>query len=140
MAADDQSQQQPVLVIMGGSGSGKSAVAGILAGQLGRDLEEGDDQHPPATSRRWMPYSLADEDQLAAITTRDVPPHVHDALTAAARRRGQSLKQYVLDVLEREARFARNREWVASDPIGVGVPLPTIVGEIRNDRDGIAAS
>ena len=55
---------------------------------------------------------------MAAITTRDVPSHVHDALTAAARRRGQSLQQYVLDVLEREARFARNRELVASDPIG----------------------
>ncbi len=38
--------QQPVLVIMGVSGSGKSTVAGILAGQLGWDLEEGDDLHP----------------------------------------------------------------------------------------------
>jgi gluconokinase len=38
--------QQPVLVIMGISGSGKSTVAGILAGQLGWDLAEGDDLHP----------------------------------------------------------------------------------------------
>ena len=38
--------QQPVLVIMGISGSGKSTVAGLLAGQLGWDLEEGDDLHP----------------------------------------------------------------------------------------------
>jgi len=66
MTAGDKAQRGPVLVIMGGSGSGKSTVAGILAGQLGRDLEEGDDQHPPATSRRWMPYSLADEDQPVA--------------------------------------------------------------------------
>ncbi len=42
------SKQQPVLVIMGVSGSGKSTVAGILAGQLGWDLEEGDDLHPAA--------------------------------------------------------------------------------------------
>jgi gluconokinase len=41
-------RQQPVLVIMGVSGSGKSTIAGILAGQLGWDLEEGDDLHPPA--------------------------------------------------------------------------------------------
>src|SRR6185295_9211332 len=40
-------RQQPVLVIMGVSGSGKSTVAGLLAGQLGWDLAEGDDLHPP---------------------------------------------------------------------------------------------
>ena len=46
--ADNDVPQQPVLVIMGVSGSGKSTVAGILAGQLGWDLAEGDDLHPPA--------------------------------------------------------------------------------------------
>jgi gluconokinase len=45
---DIEVKQQPVLVIMGVSGSGKSTVAGILAGQLGWDLEEGDDLHPAA--------------------------------------------------------------------------------------------
>jgi gluconokinase len=40
-----KSTQHPVLVIMGVSGSGKSTVAGLLAGQLGWDLEEGDDLH-----------------------------------------------------------------------------------------------
>jgi gluconokinase len=39
---------QPVLVIMGVAGSGKSTVAGLLAGRLGWDLAEGDDLHPPA--------------------------------------------------------------------------------------------
>ena len=77
---------------------------------------------------------------MGAITTRDVPPHVHDALTVAARRQGQSLQQHMLAVLEREARFARNRELLEIDPIGVGVPLPTIVNEIRTGRDGVAAS
>ncbi len=41
--------QRPVLVIMGVSGSGKSTIAGLLAGRLGWDLEEGDDlcrRHP----------------------------------------------------------------------------------------------
>ena len=38
--------QHPVLVIMGVSGSGKSTVAGLLAGRLGWDLAEGDDLHP----------------------------------------------------------------------------------------------
>lgn len=40
------SGQQPVVVIMGVSGSGKSTVAGILAGKLGWELAEGDDLHP----------------------------------------------------------------------------------------------
>ena len=79
-------------------------------------------------------------DCIPSITTRDVPPHVHDTLTAAARRQGQSLQQYVLAVLEREARFAANRELLAIDPIGDGVPLPAIVTELRTGRDGPAAS
>lgn len=38
--------QQPVLVVMGVSGTGKSTVAGLLAGRLNWDLQEGDDLHP----------------------------------------------------------------------------------------------
>src|SRR4051794_31888644 len=38
----------PVLVLMGVSGCGKSTTAGVLAGRLGWDLEEGDDLHPAA--------------------------------------------------------------------------------------------
>jgi gluconokinase len=41
----DLSDQQPVLVLMGVSGCGKSTVAGLLAGQLGWDFQEGDDLH-----------------------------------------------------------------------------------------------
>lgn len=39
-------EQQPVLVVMGVSGSGKSTIAALLAGELGWDFEEGDDLHP----------------------------------------------------------------------------------------------
>ena len=77
---------------------------------------------------------------MAVITIRDVPRQLHDALTAAARRQGQSLQQYVLAVLEREVRFAANRELLEFDSIGDGVPVPTIVKEIRTARDGLAAS
>jgi len=38
--------QQPVVVVMGVSGTGKSTVAALLAGRLNWDLEEGDDLHP----------------------------------------------------------------------------------------------
>ena len=48
MTTDDHAAQLPVLVFMGVSGSGKSTVAGIVAGRLGWDLEKGDGLHPPA--------------------------------------------------------------------------------------------
>jgi gluconokinase len=64
MTLNDPGAQQPVLVIMGVSGSGKSTVAGILAGQLGWDLEEGDDLHPPANVAKMSDgISLTDEDR-----------------------------------------------------------------------------
>ena len=56
--------QQPVLVIMGVSGSGKSTVAGILAGRLGWDLEEGDDLHPASNVAKMAAGEpLTDEDR-----------------------------------------------------------------------------
>ena len=56
--------QQPVLVIMGVSGSGKSTVAGLVAGRLGWDLAEGDDLHPPANvAKMHAGQPLADEDR-----------------------------------------------------------------------------
>ena len=64
------SAQQPVLVIMGVSGSGKSTVAGILAGQLGWDLEEGDDLHPAANvAKMHAGTPLTDEDRWPWLDT-----------------------------------------------------------------------
>src|SRR4051812_38294296 len=64
MAGVEKAVQQPVLVIMGVSGSGKSTVAGILAGQLGWDLEEGDDLHPAANVEKMRAGTpLTDEDR-----------------------------------------------------------------------------
>jgi gluconokinase len=60
----NDSSQHPVLVIMGVSGSGKSTVAGILAGQLGWDLEEGDDLHPRQNVMKMASgQPLTDEDR-----------------------------------------------------------------------------
>jgi gluconokinase len=61
---DRPTQPQPVLVVMGVSGSGKSTVAGIVAGQLGWDLEEGDDLHPEANVAKMAAGTpLTDEDR-----------------------------------------------------------------------------
>ena len=41
-----------MLVVMGVSGSGKTTVAGLLAGHLGWELGDADDWHPPANVRK----------------------------------------------------------------------------------------
>lgn len=57
-------RQQPVLVVIGVSGAGKSTIAGILAGQLRWDLAEGDDLHPPANVAKMSAGTpLTDEDR-----------------------------------------------------------------------------
>ena len=62
--------QQPVLVIMGVSGSGKSTVAGLLAGRLGWDLAEGDDLHPAANvAKMHAGQPLTDEDRWPWLET-----------------------------------------------------------------------
>lgn len=53
-----------VLVLMGVSGSGKSRVAGVLAGRLGWDLAEGDELHPPENIAKMAAgHSLTDADR-----------------------------------------------------------------------------
>ncbi len=59
---DDATTPPMVLVIMGVSGSGKSTVAGVLAGKLGWDLEEGDDLHPPANVAKMHAGTPLDDD------------------------------------------------------------------------------
>nr|WP_229673530.1 gluconokinase [Nakamurella endophytica] len=62
--------QQPVLVVMGVSGSGKSTVAALLAGQLGWDLEEGDDLHPPENVAKMAAGTpLTDQDRWPWLET-----------------------------------------------------------------------
>lgn len=57
-------EHHPVLVIMGVSGSGKSTVAGILAGALKWDLQEGDDLHPAANVEKMASgQPLTDDDR-----------------------------------------------------------------------------
>jgi gluconokinase len=57
-------RHQPVLVVMGVSGAGKSTIAGFLAGQLGWDPAEGDDLHPAANVAKMASgTALTDEDR-----------------------------------------------------------------------------
>jgi gluconokinase len=55
---------QPVLVVMGVSGAGKTTVAGILADQLRWDFVDGDDLHPATNVAKMSAgIPLTDEDR-----------------------------------------------------------------------------
>ncbi|MCE4267995.1 gluconokinase [Rhodococcus globerulus] len=57
-------QKNPVLVVMGVSGSGKSTVGGMIAGAMGWDLQEGDDLHPQANIEKMATgHPLNDDDR-----------------------------------------------------------------------------
>ncbi len=59
-----------VLVVMGVSGSGKSTVAGLLAGRLGWAFAEPDDFHPAANVRKMHAgQPLNDEDRAPWLAT-----------------------------------------------------------------------
>ena len=62
---DAKSGSEPVVIVMMGvSGSGKSTVAALLAGQLGWDFEEGDELHPPENVAKMAAgHPLTDEDR-----------------------------------------------------------------------------
>jgi len=51
---------------------------------------------------------------MVAVQVRDVPEEIRYELAREARTRGVSLQTYLLDVLEREARSAHNREFLRS--------------------------
>ena len=54
----------PVIVLMGVTGTGKSTVAGVLAGRLDWDLCDGDDLHPAENVRKMAAgHPLTDEDR-----------------------------------------------------------------------------
>lgn len=52
----------PILVFMGPAGTGKSTVAGMLAGRLGWDLQEGDDLHPAVNVAKMAAGHALDDD------------------------------------------------------------------------------
>ncbi len=72
---------------------------------------------------------------MVAIQIKDVPNEVRDVLAAEAKRAGQSLQAYLLGVLEREARFARNRRIVEEMPLpDVSLTMDEIVAAVRASR------
>ena len=107
----------PVLVFMGVSGTGKSTVAGLLAGRLGWAFQEGDDLHPPANVAKMAAgHALTDEDRMPWLDT--VAAWIDDR--RAAHEPGivtcSALKRRYRDVLRRDdvvfVHFTGSRELV----------------------------
>lgn len=72
---------------------------------------------------------------MAAIRIKDVPDEVGDVLATEAKRSGKSLQAYLLGVLERESRFARNREIVEQTPRpGADLSMDEVVAAVREAR------
>ncbi|GAB2680190.1 hypothetical protein GCM10027271_46750 [Saccharopolyspora gloriosae] len=72
---------------------------------------------------------------MTAITVRNVPDEVKELLGRAAERSGQSMQNYLLLVLEREAKFARNAEIAEMEPVGGGpLSMDEIVDAVRTAR------
>jgi gluconokinase len=72
---------QPVLVIMGVSGAGKSVIARTLAATLGWELAEGDDLHPVANIAKMSAGTpLTDEDRWPWLDRVAAWIHNHTAI------------------------------------------------------------
>lgn len=72
---------------------------------------------------------------MSAIQIKGVPDEVREILVGEAKRAGQSLQAYLLGLLEREARFARNREIVEQTPLpGASLSMEEIVAAVREAR------
>jgi len=77
-APETTAEPPTVLVVMGVSGTGKSTVAGMIAGRLGWALEEGDDLHPPANVAKMSSgQPLTDEDRWPWLDTIAAWIHRH---------------------------------------------------------------
>lgn len=80
---------------------------------------------------------------MVALQVRNVPDEIHAALVEAARRRGQSMQAYVLDVLATEAQWQSNVALVESmRDMATGLPSlsdegdePLSVRIIREERE-----
>ena len=73
------------------------------------------------------------------IQVRNVPDRLHKELVRRARVRGQTLTDYLQEILEREVArpdreevFRRIRQ---SDPVDLGVPAATLIREGREERE-----
>jgi plasmid stability protein len=73
------------------------------------------------------------------IQVRNVPESLHQELVRRAKARGQTLTDYIQEILEREvARPDREevfRRILESEPVDLGVSVATLIREGREERE-----
>jgi hypothetical protein len=92
-----------------------------------------------ATALTGMPRACS-SDPMGNLQIKDVPPELHDELRRRARDSGQSLRDYVLGVLQEEVSYMTLDEWL--DLVGSLPPArparpgdPTTAELIRAGRE-----
>lgn len=75
-----------------------------------------------------------------ALQIRDVPEDIRDALADLARSRGQSLQAFLLALVQREARFARNLALLSQfdgrdDGVSDSTSVTDVLDQVRAERD-----
>lgn len=73
------------------------------------------------------------------IQVRNVPDRLHRELKRRARLRGQSLTDYIEEILEREVAVPPREEVFErirrSEPVDLGVPAADLIREEREERE-----
>lgn len=76
---------------------------------------------------------------MTAIQIRDVSDDIRHTLIGEARRRGQSLQSYLLDVLRHEAEGICNRarvdQWQAEPLTSADIDTPALLAEMHDERE-----
>lgn len=75
-----------------------------------------------------------------ALQIRDVPEDIRDALAELAHNRGQSLQAFLLALVRREARFARNLALLhafddRTDGVSDSTSVTDVLDQVRAERD-----
>lgn len=71
-----------------------------------------------------------------SLQIRNVPENVRDLIAERAHKQGKSVQAYLLELVEREARFSRNSEmFERTKHIRKPIPEGTISEIIREGRD-----
>ena len=76
---------------------------------------------------------------MSIIQVKNVPPAVYEELRHRAAQEGQTIRDYVLKLIERDQRLPSKKDWLdrvaALEPVAVSRSAAEMVREARDDRD-----
>lgn len=76
---------------------------------------------------------------MATLQLKNVPQTVHDEVGRRARDRGWTVRDYLLDLIERDQQFPTREEWLLRirrlRPIKTGPSAAELIQESRDERE-----